>query len=248
MPKKILSRKEFQQVLDKSAEEMAADNRLQKNALDVLVQADKHKWIHQTTWMGEPILNVAQDMFAIQEIIFRTQPDFIIEVGTAWGGGLLFYSTLIEILGGKKVIGVDIFIPDDLKERVAGHKKLSRNIAWVEGSSTSDDSISKIKSILGDSKSVLVILDSDHTHNHVLNELRLYQEFVGKGNYLICGDTIVEYIPEQTHRQRSWGPGNNPRTALEEFLNENARFQIDQKIDNKLLFTCNPSGYLVAIK
>ena len=126
MPKKIITRKEFQEVLNESAVQMAEDNELQRSARDLLARADKHKWIHQTTWMGEPILNMPQDMFAIQEIIYQTKPDFIIEVGTAWGGGLLFYSSLLEIIGGKKVIGIDIFIPEDLKERISKKLKHSR--------------------------------------------------------------------------------------------------------------------------
>ena len=94
----------------------------------------------------------------------------------------------------------------------------------------------------------MILLDSYHTHDHVLKELKLYQQFVGKDNYLICGDTIVEHIPEQKHRPREWGPGNNPKTALIEFLKTNDRFAIDEKLENKLLFTCNPGGYLKAIR
>lgn len=248
MPKKIITRKEFQEVLDESAIQMAEDKELQRSAKDLLARADKHKWIHQTTWMGEPILNMPQDMFAIQEIIYQTKPDFIIEVGTAWGGGLLFYSSLLEIIGGKKVIGIDIFIPEDLKERISKHQKLANRIKWVLGSSIDEHTIRKVKDIIGNSKRTLVILDSYHSHAHVLKELFLFQEFVGKGHYLICGDTIVEYIPEQKHRKREWGHGNNPKTALDEFLATNRRFVADKNIENKLLLTCNPGGFLRAIE
>jgi len=92
---------------------------------------------------------------------------------------------------------------------------------------------------------VMVVLDSNHTHDHVLKELELYSPLVGKGHYLVCGDTVVEYIPKQTHRPRPWGPGNNPKTALDSFLKENQRFEVDKEIENKLLFTCNPGGYLL---
>lgn len=248
MAKKMYTREEFRQHLKQSAETMSNDKELQQEALNVLVKADKHSWIHQTNWMGEPILNIPHDIFALQEIIFNTRPEYIIEVGVAWGGSLLFYSTLMEVLGGKGIIGVDIFIPEDLKERIGSHGKLSERIQWINGSSIEQTTISSIKEIIGDSKKVLVILDSHHTHDHVYNELQLYSQFVGKDSYLICGDTIVEYMPEQEHRTRPWGIGNNPKTAADLFLKENDRFKVDKDIENKLLFSCNPGGYLKAIK
>lgn len=246
--KKIISKEEFLKINDKSAHEMSLDKGLQSKAIEVLTEADKHRWIHQTTWFGEPLLNLPQDMFAIQDIIWRTRPDYIIEVGVAWGGGLLFDATLLEILGGKKVIGVDIFIPDDLRERLSSHGKLSERLELIEGSSTDSETIDKIEKILDGSKKSLVILDSFHTHEHVIEELRAYTPFVGEGQYIICGDTIVEKIPEQEHRKRPWGPGNNPATAIKEFLSETDRFEIDEKIDKRLLFSCHPGGYLKAIK
>lgn len=246
--KKIISKEEFLALNDESAQEMSSDIKLQNNALEVLIDADKHRWIHQTTWFGEPLLNLAQDMFAIQDIVWRTRPDYIIEVGVAWGGGLLFDATLLEMLGGKKVIGVDIFMPDDLCERLSSHGRLSERLELIEGSSTASETIDQIKSIIGGSKNVLVILDSFHTHEHVLNELRAYAPLVGNGQYLICGDTIVEKMPTQDHRTRPWGPGNNPATAVQEFLSETDRFEIDEKIDKRLLFSCHPGGYLKAVK
>jgi cephalosporin hydroxylase len=185
-----------------------------------------------------------QDMFALQEIIFKTRPRFIIEVGVAWGGSLLFYSTLMEALGGQQIIGIDVYIPDDLRERIGAFGKLSERIAWINGSSIEATTISAVKSIIGDCREVLVFLDSNHTHDHVLSELRLYSPLVGKGSYLVCGDTILENLPEQKHRPRSWGKGNNPKTALEQFLGENDRFIVDQELENRLLFSCNPGGYL----
>ncbi len=246
--KKLYTREEFETLREKSAQIMAADKELRRDALKVLVQADHHRWIHQTNWLGEPILNLPQDMFAIQEIIFKTRPRFIIEVGVAWGGSLLFYSTLMEILGGERIIGVDIYIPDDLKERLASYGKLSERLTLINGSSIEQDTIGQVKSITGDCREVMIFLDSYHTHDHVLKELCLYSPLVGEGFYLICGDTIIEDMPEQKHRSRPWGPGNNPKTALDQFLKENNRFDVDKVLENKLLFTCNPGGYLVCIK
>lgn len=248
MKKNIITKKEFQSHNEKAAQEMGKNSALQQKALEVLAEADKHRWIHQSTWLGEPILNLPQDMFAIQDIIWRTKPDYIIEVGVAWGGGLLFEAGLLEILGGGKVIGIDIFIPDDLRNRLENHSRLSERLILIEGDSTSSEILSKICEIVGKSKKIIVILDSNHTHEHVLKELRVYESFVGNGYYLICGDTIVEYMPSQLHVSRPWGPGNNPATAVKQFLNETDRFVVDKSIDDRLLFSCHPGGYLKAIK
>ena len=129
------------------------------------------------------------------------------------------------------------------------YRCLKKFIKLIKGDSTSASVINEIKKVISKSKKVLVILDSNHTHKHVLKELIIYSKFVSKDNYLICGDTIVEFIPEQKHRPRPWGPGNNPYTALTEFLNyDNNRFQVDLNICNKMLFTNHPSGYLLATK
>jgi cephalosporin hydroxylase len=187
-------------------------------------------------------------MFEIQEIIWQTRPEYIIEVGVAWGGSLLFEASLLNLLGGEKVIGIDIFIPDNLKSRLASHSNVFDRIKLIEGESTSQNTLNKVKEILNGSKKVLVILDSFHTHDHVLQELKAYSEFVGKGQYLIVGDTVVEKMPVQEHRPRPWGPGNNPATAVSEFLTNNQRFTVDIEIDQRLLFSCHPGGYLKAIK
>lgn len=246
--KPIITKDDFFQINEQAAHEMSLDQGLQSKALEVLVEADRHRWIHQTTWFGEPLLNLPQDMFAIQDIIWRTRPEFIVEVGVAWGGGMLFEAMLLEVLGGQKVIGIDIFIPPDLRRRLAEHGRLSERLVLIEGSSTAPDTLSQIKTLLGRSRKVLVILDSNHTHEHVLNELRSYAPLIEKGQYLICGDTIVEYMPPQLHVSRPWGPGNNPATAVKEFLSETDRFIVDEKIDQRLLFSCHPGGYLQAVK
>jgi cephalosporin hydroxylase len=240
----MYTREEFEELRTKWAEKMADDPALRQKSLEVLTDADRYNWIHQTTWFGEPLLQMPQDMFALQEIIFRTRPKFIIEVGVAWGGSLLFYSTLMEVLGGERIIAIDIYIPDDLKKRISAFERLADRITWINGSSIELATLERVKALLGGSRDVLIVLDSNHTHEHVLEELRLYSPLVSKGKYLVCGDTVVEYMPEQTHRPRPWGPGNNPKTALDAFLKENKRFEVDKGIENKLLFTCNPGGYL----
>lgn len=246
--KKLYTREEFEHLRRESALAMEGDHTLREDALKVLVKADQYYWIHQTTWFGEPILNLPHDMFALQEIIFRTRPKYIIEVGVAWGGSLLFYATLMAVLGGERVIGVDIFIPDDLRSRLHSQGALSDRIQLVEGSSVAPETLAQIRSLVGDCTEVLVVLDSCHSCEHVLAELRLYAPFIGKGQYLVCGDTIIESMPPQVHRPRPWGPGNNPKTALNTFLKESDRFVVDDGLGAKLLFTCNPGGYLRCIR
>ncbi|MBL4657163.1 MAG: hypothetical protein JKX73_04125 [Flavobacteriales bacterium] len=246
--KKIYTRKEFEELRVESAKAMHSDNELHNKAIEVLTRAHHYNWIHQSTWFGEPILNLPQDMFALQEIIFKTKPKYIVEVGVAWGGSLLFYSTIMEMIGGESIIGINIFIPDDLRERINEHGKIAKRISLINGSSIEDSTLTQVKSIIKDSREVMIILDSHHTHEHVLEELRLYSTLVGKGHYLICGDTIIEDISEPEHRMREWGHGNNPKTALVEFMKENDRFIEDKRIQNKLLFTCNPGGYLMCDK
>jgi cephalosporin hydroxylase len=241
--KKLYTREEFEALRLESAKKMAEDPDLKREALDVLIRSDKYFWIHQSTWFGEPVLNLPQDLFAMQEIIFKTRPKFIIEVGVAWGGGLLFYSTILEVLGGGSVIGIDTYLPEDMKQRINAHP-ISKRISLLKGSSVDVSMVDQVKAIVGDSREIMVILDSHHTHDHVLKELELYSPFVGMGHYIVCGDTLLEYIPEQTHRPRPWGPGNNPKTALDIFLQKDDSFQIDKALENKLLFSCNPGGYL----
>jgi len=154
----------------------------------------------------------------------------------------------MEILGGNRVIGVDSYIPEALRKRIGSFGKISDRIVQLQGSSTAEETISQIKAILGHSHKVMVNLDSSHTCEHVLKELRLFSPLIGKGYYLICSDTIIESMPKQKHRLRPWGPKNNPKTALELFFKENDRFKVDKKLENKLLFTCNPGGYLRCCK
>jgi cephalosporin hydroxylase len=242
--KKLYTRQEFEEVRRNAAREMMADRDLVNDALDVKVRAGRYFWVHQTTWLGEPILQLPQDMFAIQEIVFKTRPRYIIELGVAWGGSLLFYSSLMQLLGGEHVIGVDIYVPPDLRERLMSHGPISDRITLIEGSSVEEETLRKIRDITGSSRDVMVILDSHHAHDHVLRELRLYSPLIGKGHYLACSDTVIEYQPPADYRPRPWGKGNNPKTALDEFMKENDRFIIDSDIDAKLLFTCIPGGYL----
>lgn len=220
------------------------DQTLRRAALDFVVGSDRYNYAYQFTWLGLPIIQLPQDVIAVQEVIWETKPDVIIETGVAWGGSIVLYASLLELMGGnRKVIGVDRAMPAHNSERILNYPFRER-MRLIEGSSIDRDVFEKVAAEVPKASKVMVILDSNHTHEHVLEELRLYSPFVTPGQYLVVSDTIVEEIPPQTHRPRPWGPGRNPMTALREFLRETDRFVEDEYMSSKLLVTFDPGGYL----
>jgi cephalosporin hydroxylase len=245
--KEIVSRAEFEQRRLDSAAHMIRDKDLLDRALEAKVSAGhEYMWVHQSNWMGEPCLQLPTDMLAIADAISKSRPKYVIESGVAWGGFSLFLATLLLATGGEKVIGIDIYIPDDLRERLASHPGLSERITLVEGSSTDPATVERVRELTQGSTETMVLLDSDHTHAHVLVELQVYESFVGPGQYLICCDTAIERQPPAPQRPREWGKGNNPATALAEFLESEAGepFALDEAIENKLLISNNWGGYI----
>ena len=166
--------------------------------------------------MNEPILQTSDDIIALQEIIYKTKPEVIIECGVCWGGSILFYEHMAKITNIKKIIGIDTFIPKDLEKRI--YKKVSKDkVVLIKGFTTENDVIDKVKKITKKYKNFLVHLDSDHTFQNVLNELNTYSKFLSKNNYIIVGDTIVNRIPTQKQWKRDWNKNNNPEIALKAF-------------------------------
>lgn len=230
-----------------TAKTQAEDSDLQKQALEFVINSDKHGYAYQWTWLGLPMIQLPADIVVTQEVIWQTQPDVIIETGVAWGGSILMYASLMQLYGKGKVIGIDLNLYDHVSEQIMSYP-FSNRIQLYKGSSTDESIVAKIKSQIKPGDKVMVILDSNHTHEHVLNELRAYGSLVSKGQFLIVSDTIVEDIPPQTHRPRPWGPGNNPKTALFQYLKEVDRFEIDAYTNTKLLTTFSPMGYVKCIK
>lgn len=230
-----------------TAASQAKDTELQKLALDFVVASDRHGYAYQWTWLGLPMIQLPADIVATQEIIWKTQPDVIIETGVAWGGSILMYASLMQLYGKGKVIGIDLNLYDHVADQIMSYP-FSNRIQLLKGSSTDESIVSKVKSMIPAGSKVMVLLDSNHTHDHVLDELRVYAPLVTKSQYLIVSDTIVEDIPPQTHRPRAWGPGNNPKTALFQYLKESDRFEIDAYSNDKLLTTFSPMGYVKCIK
>jgi cephalosporin hydroxylase len=214
-----------------------------------MVESTVPKYSYNFSWMGRPIIQYPQDIVAIQEIIWQVKPDLIIETGIAHGGSLILSASLLSLLEicGEiehgQVVGVDIDIRQHNRIEIEKHP-LNKKITMLEGSSISPEIISEVHKIANSKKRVMVFLDSNHTHKHVLEELKLYSPIVSKGSYLVVFDTIVEELPEKLISDRPWGKGNNPKTAVWEFLKDNKDFEIDTDIDNKLLISVAPDGYL----
>ena len=206
------------------------------------------QYSYNFSWMGRPIIQYPQDMIAMQEIIWDIKPDLIIEVGIAHGGSLIYYASLLELIGNGEVLGIDIDIREHNRKEIENHKMFKR-IKMISGSSIDETTIEEVKKYAESKKKILVSLDSNHTHDHVLKELELYSPLVSPGSYIVVFDTIVEDLPEGYFSQsRPWGIGNNPKTAVDEFLQNNRQFVIDEMIDNKLLISVAPGGYLKRIK
>jgi cephalosporin hydroxylase len=204
----------------------------------------RYRYSYNFTWLGRPVIQMPQDLLALQEIIWRTRPEVIVEMGIAHGGSLIFHASMLELVGGaRRVIGVDIDIRAHNRQAIEQHP-LAHRIELIEGSSVDPAVVQRVQQTVGHSSPVLVILDSNHTHDHVLAELHAYSPLVGSGSYLVVYDTLVEDLPAEFSVDRPWGPGNNPKTAVREFLQANDRFEVDERIDAQLLITLAPQGYL----
>ncbi len=240
-------RKEFKQQVAQEIQNMHTNQELH-TATNTWIQASlKDNYSYHFNWMGVPIIQYPQDMMAMQEIIWDVKPDCIIETGVARGGSVIFYAAMMKMMDIKgKVIGIDIDIRSHNRESIEEHP-LSNSIHLIEGSAIEASTIEKVKVLAKDSKKVLLVLDSMHTHEHVLKELELYTPFVKKGSYCVVFDTIIEDMPKNTY-DRPWNVGNNPKTAVWEFLKSNDRFEIDTPIQDKLQITVAPDGYLKCIK
>ena len=226
---------------------MSKDNQLRERSIDWMESTAKYKYTYHFSWMGRPIIQYPQDIVAMQEIIWEIKPDIIVETGIAHGGSLVFYASMLELIGHGEVIGIDIDIRKHNRLEIEAHPMFKR-ITMLEGGSTDSSIISEVKLLCSGKKRIMVVLDSNHTHSHVLEELELYSSLVTPGSYLVVMDTGVEDMPEDLYVNRPWGKGNNPKTAVKEFLQSNDRFAIDEAIHSKLLITVAPDGYLKCIK
>ena len=249
----------------------AANEVLQEFARDLLTESLKARYSYNFSSLGRPIIQYPQDMVAVQELIWSIRPDLIIETGIAHGGSLIMSASMLAMLDycdaveagtvldpkarNRRVVGLDIEIRPHNRTAIEAHP-LAHKIEMIEGNSIASETVARVREIASRYERTLVMLDSNHTHAHVLAELEAYAPLVSKGSYCVVFDTIVDDMPAEMFPDRPWGPGDNPKTAVREYLrllNEEGRsasdgdpleFEVDTMIENKLLITVAPEGYL----
>ena len=254
---------EFQKEVAERVAAIPSDKDLCKTAAAFMSASTVPKYSYNFAWQGRPIIQYPQDMVAMQELIWQIKPDLIIETGIAHGGSLIFSASLLAQLdlcdaietgatldpknSKRKVLGIDIDIRAHNRAAIEAHPMASR-IQMIQGSSIAPDIIAQVHAIAANYPCVLVCLDSNHTHEHVLAELQAYAHLTSVGSYCVVFDTIVEDMPADMFPDRPWGPSNNPKTAVWEYLKTHPEFEIDKSIQHKLLITVAPDGYLKRVK
>lgn len=261
----------FQAEVAQNIEHLGNDRELKALTLKWIADASEHRYVYNFAFLGRPIIQFPQDMVAVQELIWSVKPDLIVETGIAHGGSLIMSAGMLALLEyceaceqgrtldpsrpRRKVLGVDIDIRPHNRQAVEDHP-LAKHIDMIQGSSIAADTIAKVHAHARDFKRVMVILDSNHTHEHVLAELEAYAPLVAQGSYCIVMDTAVEDMPADMFSNRPWGIGDNPKTAVWAYLKalgESGRkgsdgrplkFEVDKRVENKILISVAPDGYL----
>ena len=244
---------DFAREVRERIESNATDERLKERAWGFLLPSIPARYSYNFSWLGRPIIQYPQDIVAMQEIIWSVQPDLIVETGIAHGGSLIFSASMLELnaaCGGPadaQVLGVDIDIRRHNRDAIERHPMFKR-ITMIEGSSVAADVIAQVADRAAARQRVLVCLDSNHTHDHVLAELEAYAPLTSVGSYCVVYDTLIEEMPADMFPDRSWGPGNSPKSALDEYLRIHPEFVNDDLVDAKLLISAARGGYLRRIR
>lgn len=204
----------------------------------------ERKYMNNFSWLGRPLIQLPMDAMAVQEIIWSVKPDLVIETGVAHGGSLMLSASILQMIGHGEVLGVDIEVRPHNRHAIENHP-LAHRISLIEGSSIDPAIVAQVRARAAGKARVLVCLDSNHTHEHVLAELNAYADLVCIGSYCIVFDTFVEDMPDDyVWTDRPWGKGDNPKTAVWEWLKSHPEFEIDHSMDDKLLITSAPDGFL----
>lgn len=238
---------------------LGKDEAFRAQSLDWMMKSAEHRYTYNFTWLGRPIIQFPQDIVATQELIWEVKPDVVLECGVAHGGSLILSASILAMLDyqdaleagetldpanpKRRVIGIDIDIRDHNRAEIDKSPMRSR-IEMIQGSAIDPSTIEAAKALINEGDRVLVILDSNHTHEHVLAELEAYAPLVSEGSYCVVFDTLVEDVPAELFEDRPWGPGDNPKTAVWEYLKSHPEFEIDKSIENKLMITVAPDGFL----
>jgi cephalosporin hydroxylase len=243
-------RQEFEAHKQEMCLALGRDNDAFRQSVETLVALDKYDYSYLWSFLGVPIIQMPADVMATQEVIWATKPDVIIETGVARGGSMIMMAAMLQLIGKGKVVGVDIEIRAHNREAIETHP-MSPLIELIEGPSTAAETLTKVKASIPPGASVMVVLDSDHSRDHVLDELRHYGPLVTEGQFLVVADTLlgrVEAAQTPTKRSKIWHPGDEPLTALNTYLGETDRFQPDDVINGKLVFSSSPGGYVRCIR
>lgn len=255
--------KKFEQEVNERAAANGENVTLCTDAVKFMKSSLDPQYSYNFSWLGRPVIQYPQDLVAMQELIWQIKPDLIIETGIAHGGSLIFSASMLALLdmydaieagaqinpkvSKRKVLGLDIDIRPHNRVAIEAHSMATR-IQMIQGSSIAPEVIAQVKAVAANYSRVLVCLDSNHTHEHVLAELEAYALLTSVGSYCVVFDTIIEDMPAEMFPDRPWGPGNNPKTAVWEYLKKHPEFEIDKSIQHKLLITVAPDGYLKRIK
>lgn len=249
----------FKQEVKANVEKLGQDKDLQALSRIWVREISPHNWAYNFSWLGRPAIQFPNDAWAMQELIWSIKPDLIIETGIAHGGSIIFSASMLAILdvcdaieageniapeiSRRKVLGIDIDIRTHNRAAIESHPMSSR-IQMIQGSSIAPEIIEQVRAIAANYSRILICLDSNHTHDHVLAELKAYAPLASVGSYCVVFDTLIEDMPKEMFPDRPWGLGNNPKTAVWEYLKDHPEFEIDTNIQNKLLITVAPDGYL----
>lgn len=239
--------------VNRNIDALGRDRALQARSIEWVRDTASHGYSYNFSWLGRPIIQYPQDVVAMQEILWKVQPDLVIETGIAHGGSLIFYAAMLEVnaaCGGPReasVLGIDIDIRPHNRHAIEAHP-MFRRISLIEGSSIAPDVVGAVRQRAAEARRVLVCLDSNHAHEHVFSELQAYAPLVSVGSYCVVFDTIVDDLPKSMFPQRPWGPGDNPKTAVRKYLESHPEYEVDQRMDDKLLISVAPGGYLRRIR
>ncbi len=237
---------QFQREVAEQIELMKRDAELASLTSSWLRKSVERRYSYHFTWMGRPVIQYPQDIVAMQEILWQVRPDLVIETGIAHGGSIVLYASILELIGHGSVLGIDIDIRAHNRAALESHP-MRKRFELIEGSSIDPAVVGRVAAA-ADGKRALVVLDSKHTHQHVLAELRAYAPLVAVGSYCVVMDTLIEDMPPGSYPDRPWDIGDNPKTAVREFLQTDPRFEADSGIEAKLQITVASGGYLRRVK
>lgn len=263
--------KAFEDEVQENIANLGRSPQLRERSIDWISATAPYKYSYNFSWLGRPIIQFPQDMVALQELIWSVQPDLVIETGIAHGGSLILSASMLAMLdyrdavetgrpldpktSRRRVLGIDIDIRAHNRAAIEMHP-MSHRIDMIQGSSIAPETVEKVLDIAKRFERVLVILDSNHTHEHVLGELEAYAPLTSQGSYCVVFDTVVEDLPDDLYPDRPWSKGDNPKTAVWEYLRRlkdegrlaadgaPLELEIDETLESKLLITVAPDGYL----